>query len=167
MTLLLRKFSKTKWQDNIDKPLTNYHADAITGCTRTAGNTLSVWVVNNNDFGSEDIKKLIAAVALTMNQPATVDFILLDEKKLKSKDINLSKTPGDTPFESINHLHKDIVDIDYNKLGIVSEHIVAQMAVEANTKRITRAKLVSIVKEYLGKNYSLAQLSEKWQKALN
>lgn len=85
MTYLLRKISHSKWECNKGRAPDNISADAITGCTRTSNNTLSVWVSDSIDFQDESVEKIIVALATTMSEPATIDLVWLIHNGLKIK----------------------------------------------------------------------------------
>lgn len=79
MTYLLRKINSNKWQPNVGKESARHSADAITGCTRTKSNTLSVWHSETKDFNEESVKNLIVGLAIAMPQPAKIDLLWLEE----------------------------------------------------------------------------------------
>jgi hypothetical protein len=168
MSYLLRKFSLTKWEINRNLPPEEYTADAITGCTRTQNNTLSVWGSDSCDFTSESFKDLTVALAITMPQPSTMDLIWLEEDWLREKNIDLVNNLGDSGYISINELHKDIANLNHLKLSIVGTHIVQRLSDEKNYKRIKRKEVIGLVTEKLNQpdTFSIEDLSDQWQKAL-
>ncbi|MGO5000535.1 hypothetical protein [Oceanisphaera sp. W20_SRM_FM3] len=169
MGLLLRKISLNKWKGNINKPPSNYSADAITGCTRTTSNTLSVWSSCTPNFDDEKVKELIVGLALSMPQPAKIDLIWLDEDKLKSRGLQIKSTEANSVYTSINSRHKDIEGLDHEKLGIVGQHIVEQFTIPENVNSIAKNKLVKLVIEWMKKEntFSLDDLNEKWLEEVN
>ncbi|MFH4534189.1 hypothetical protein WMQ26_12985 [Vibrio diabolicus] len=164
MAFLLRKISPNKWQPNLELKPENYSADAITGCTRTQSNTLSVWHSDTNDFDNESVEQLIVALAITMPQPAKIDVIWLEEETLAKNGLLIISTKAETEFEKINDLHKDIAELDHQKLSVVSEHIVKQFLNASNRKSVTRPTLIKLVSEWAEKKdtFDLNLLSEKW-----
>lgn len=168
MSYLLRKFSLSKWQKNVSKQPNQYTADAITGCTRTQKNTLSVWHSSTYDFDSQEFKDLAVALATTMDKPDAMDFIWLIEEHLAELGIEVRENPGLSPFESQNEKHRDLIDINHEKLAVVGEHIVGQMEEQTNYKKITRSELLELVNHYIETQQALSEddLSEKWIEAL-
>ena len=164
MGLLLRKISPNKWKDNLDKSPSNFSADAITGCTRTTSNTLSVWSSNTHDFNDETVKELIVGLALSMPQPAKIDLIWLDENELKGNGLNIESTEANSIYISVNSRHKDIESLDHEKLGIVAKHIVEQFKVAENRYSISKNNLINLVIEWMNKEstFSLEDLNDKW-----
>ncbi|RBM83955.1 hypothetical protein [Vibrio paracholerae] len=166
---LLRKISPNKWDLNKNKTRHNFTADSITGCTRTTSNTLSVWQSTTNDFESDEVKSLIVALAISMPQPAKIDVIWLDEAQLTAKGLTVSAISANSVYTSINNLHKDIVDLDHEKLGLVAEHIMEQYQTDANRHFILKAELVQLVIEWMEKEqtFDLQDLNENWAKEVS
>lgn len=167
MSYLLRAFLKNEWQKNSGKSLNDFFADPITKCIKTSGNTLSVWVSSTDDFSSNELKDLILAFASSTKQPATLDFILLDEAALSTKNIEIIATEGITKFFTQKDKHRDLANLTYEKLGIVSTHIMNQASISTNVYRITVSKLISLMAEAVtGDNPKIRfeDLSESWQK---
>lgn len=164
MAFLLRKISPNKWQPNLELKPENYTADAITGCTRTQENTLSVWYSETNDFSDESVEQLIVGLAITMPQPAKIDVIWLDEKTLTENGLLIISTRAETEFDGVNDLHRDIAKLDHQKLAVVSEHIVKQFLNSDNRKGISRPNLIKLVSKWAdkGETFDLSLLPEKW-----
>ena len=167
MSYLLRAFLKNEWEKNNSKALKDFYADPITKCIKTSKNTLSVWVSSTNDFSSIEMKDLILAFASSTQQPATLDFILLDESILLSESIEIIETEGVTKFYQQNEKHRDLCNLTYEKLGIVSQHIMNQFSVKENSYRITLGKILELMADAVkgdSPKIALADLSESWQK---
>ncbi|MBE8607926.1 hypothetical protein [Vibrio sp. OPT10] len=163
---LLRSFLCTKWTSNVGKDLEQYCADSITKCTKTSGNTLSVWFSSTTNFDSEEVRSLIVAFASSMERPDAVDFIWLDQQQLVQQGLTLESTDGITKYERIKDRHRDIAALDYQQLGIVGEHIVNQMKTASNFKRITKVKLVEMVVDVsiTDTTFQLSSLKGGWDK---
>lgn len=165
MTYLLRKISPNKWQPNIGRIPGNHTADAITGCTRTTMNTLSVWSSNTNNFEDDGVKNLVVGLAVEMEQPAKIDLLWLEEDWLVRQGLSIEFTKVPNIYLDIVSSHKDIQNLDREKLGIVGEHIVHQFSNATNRICITRPNLISLVTEWVQKQntFELDDLNEKWQ----
>lgn len=171
---LLRSFMRNKWEENRGKSLEDYLADPITKCTKTTGNTLSVWAgAEELDFSEDDVfkfpietKELIVAFAASMERPDSIDLIWLDEKSLVERNIELSSTPGDTKFLKMVDSHRDIDKLTFSKLGIVSEHLVSQLDDDNNYCRVTKNDLLGLVVEAsrLNSDFKLESLKPDWAK---
>lgn len=163
---LLRTFMCAKWEENKGKALDNYGTDAFTKCTKTTGNTLSVWSSDSFDFKSTEAKELIVAFATSMERPDSIDLIWLDEDDLRSKGLSFDKTPGDTKFIKMKDRHVNIAELTYEKLGYVGEHIVSQMENEDNYCRVTKKQLIGMVVEASKENdeFKLSTLKPGWDK---
>lgn len=169
MGLLLRKISPNKWKENLGKNPSNYTADAITGCTRTSSNTLSVWHSHTGDFDDDTVKELIVGLAVSMPQPAKIDVIWLDEAELIARGLEIQSTEGNTIYIGVNSRHKDIENLDHEKLGIVGEHIVDRFENDDNRYSISKNNLVKLVIKWMEKNntFSIDDMSEKWVEEIN
>jgi len=168
MAYLLRKFSLTKWQKNIEKSPCNYDADAITGCTRTRDNKLSVWHSVDKDFESDEVKDLIVALAISMDEPATMDVVFLEEDWLIKNDIKIKAESATTSFERVNGKHKDLVCLDHRKLGLVSQHIVEQATDEKHRKKLLKSQIITLVTTWIQKSdtFEVEHLKPRWQKQI-
>jgi hypothetical protein len=165
LSYYLRKISRNKWDCNMDRQPGNYSADAITGCTRTSSNTLSVWESEVDDYQSEEAERIIVALASEMQKPDTIDLIWLNPEWLRSKAIDIQETPGKSKFPEVNSKHRDLSDLDHEKLATIASHIVSQLKKENNHKKITRRNLINIVKKWIDKDTSIvkSEFTEAWQ----
>ncbi|EOQ22854.1 MULTISPECIES: hypothetical protein [Citrobacter] len=162
---LLRKFSLAKWEPNRGIDSQDISADAITGCTRTSNNTLSVWSSTTQDFASEEVEKLIVALATTMNEPAAIDLIWLEDEWLQSNGIELVSSSGGSKYKSLNNKHKDLASLKHSSLSLVGEHILSQMQDDTKFKRITKKELIKLVVKWMNadKEFNIDELKEKWR----
>lgn len=170
MSYLLRKISISKWQPNLSLQPESYTADAITGCTRTNKNTLSVWSSETLDFNSEDVEKLIVALATTMQTPDAIDLIWLESGWLQNEGVTIVETVGNSKFSDVNHMHRDLSYINNTSLSKVGQHIVEQYNKDRGLyyKRISRPHLIALMSKWVKDRQvvNLDDLNEKWQKVL-
>lgn len=167
MSYLLRKISIAKWEPNLTLQPENFTADAITGCTRTSDNTLSVWASDTMDFSTEEVERIVVALATSMSAPDTVDLIWLDKNWLLDRGVEIDyESEGQSKFLSVNSLHRDLIAIDHQRLAIIGQHIVEQYNSNAQIhyKRYSRPQLISLVKKWSLKDetFELDDLNEKW-----
>lgn len=165
---LLRKFSLAKWEPNRGISAPEISADAITGCTRTSDNTLSVWSSTTQDFNCDEVEKLIVALATTMNEPAAIDLIWLEDEWLESNGVKLIDTPGNSKYKSLNFKHKDLHSLNHTSLALVGEHIISQMKNDAAYKRVTKKNLIKLVAKWMNAEgeFTIEELKEKWHEPL-
>jgi hypothetical protein len=165
MSYLLRKITRKKWDPNMESDPNQYTADAITGCTRTSQNTLSVWHSCEKDFNSQECNLLVTALASSMERPDAIDLVWLQEPLLIGKGVVIEQTKGGSKCESANDSHKDLIDLRHKDLAIVAEHIVEQLNQPENFKRFSRAKLLEIMLDAscITRIVDFHGLSEKWQ----
>lgn len=127
--MLLRKIaSKKRWDKNeipklIPREDALFTSDAISDL-RTKGNTISVW--HTIDLQKENIKNILAIMALNCDKIDKVFYVALDEDVLKSKGLQIEPVAGNcesiTNPEILNR-HRDLVKVDYWHLGYLAEYI--------------------------------------------
>lgn len=139
MTIFVRKISKAKWpseEEIAEKALDSeiipsVRADALTTCLKTSQNTLSVWAVENST--DEEIEK--ATLALITNAKLErlnrIQVVYFSKEDVIRLGLPLEATDGDTVIESLSKLHNDLIDLNYEKLGKVSELIISSLRSES------------------------------------
>jgi hypothetical protein len=77
MPTYIRKISRAKWQKGYEEGSipSDANADAITGCTRTSDNTLSLWKVDNEG----QIDEAILALSTSFQRLDGIDVLLIDD----------------------------------------------------------------------------------------
>lgn len=123
MAYYVRKIARSKWQANPldkDSPITEsviqkVAADAITNCTKTTGNKLSLWKVEEINNTIDDIVPLI----IGFERPDTCDVVYISEEELENEGIELEQSSIDanTPIEELKQLHYNALVNDYEGLG--------------------------------------------------
>ncbi|WP_036626524.1 hypothetical protein [Pantoea sp. AS-PWVM4] len=168
MAFYLRKFSRAKWDFNVNLEPSMFTADAITGCTRTNKNKLSIWLSETNDFNDESVQKLIVALATTMTEPASIDLIWLDPTWFESKGYLIEKNDGKTRYSRVNFLHRDIADLNHTDLAEVGSHIIHQLTVHGAYKKVLKSDLLALVYKWLitDGDFEIDDLNEKWHEPL-
>lgn len=168
MAYYLRKFSRAKWDYNVGLAPEFFTADAITGCTRTTKNKLSIWLSETDNFNDATVQKLIVALATTMNEPASIDLIWLDPDWFDRKGYTIEKNTGKTRYARVNDLHRDIANLNHADLAEVGAHIIERLSVDGAVKKIKKNELVSLVHKWLtaDQDFSIEELSEKWHEPL-
>lgn len=114
MAYVLRKIKKSRW--HLD-PVTNRLPEsglkkAIIDLQPSEGG-LSVFLVNDD---KSNLNRVAAAMAATANYPDNFDFVLLDKMGLDDLGIRCEKTLGETPDDEVNTFHKNLVDLNDEKL---------------------------------------------------
>lgn len=123
MIYYVRKISRSKWQqsplssdsEKAKQEVQNVAADAITICTKTKENKLSLWKVEEKSNSIEDILPLI----IGFERPDTCDIIYIAEDVFKNEGIELEQSYEDanTPIEEFKKLHYNAKINDYEGLG--------------------------------------------------
>ncbi|MEJ8834756.1 hypothetical protein [Enterobacter cloacae] len=114
------------------------------------------------------MEKLIVALATTMPSPATIDLVWLREEWFAEKGILLEDNPGDTKYESVNNLHKDIASLNHKLLAMVGSHMLEQLEGADNYLRVNKRDLINLVVKWMRAEgeFTIDDLEEKWQEQL-
>lgn len=141
MSLYVRKIEKAKWLQNDILNGANASADAITNCTKTKRNTLSVWEIASE----QQIDDAILAILGNSDHLDTIDVVCIPSDILAMKELTVEHTPGNTQFEKMVNSHRNIAGLDFLTLGTVSKLIIRQLQ-EKKDRRYTVGKLKKLVK---------------------
>lgn len=123
MVYYIRKIARSKWQANAlssdaelaEKEVKSVSSDAITNCTKTKGNKLSLWKVEQKSDTINDIIPLIVG----FERPDTCDVIYISEEDLKEEGLVVEKSKEDAnvPIEELKENHYNAIVGDYEGLG--------------------------------------------------
>jgi hypothetical protein len=114
---------------------------------RTQSNTLSVWRADS----PEDINDAIVAMSLNRTDLSKVIALLLDEKDLSAMEIDFSDAlPGKAPgaVGSIKSKHRDLLEIDYKRLGVLSDYMMKVVHDKNKRVEITKPNLKKLLIQY-------------------
>jgi hypothetical protein len=139
---LLRKISVAKWKASLQVGPEFLSADAITGCLRTTGNTLSVWKFNTD----EEAQKSLLALGSSLTRIETISYIILDVAELEKDALRLVDSEGQTAAVGSNQLHRDIVDLDHAGLEKVAIHVKRKVQLD-DFKTLTKGDLKKMLIE--------------------
>ncbi|MDT8073244.1 hypothetical protein ACLDV6_16590 [Acinetobacter baumannii] len=134
-----QSLSKAKWpseEEIAEKALDSeiipfVRADALTTCLKTSQNTLSVWAVENCT-DAEIEKAILALITNTkLERLNRIQIVYFSKEDVDSLGLPIAVTEGDTIIESLSKLHNDLVDLNYEKLGKVSQLIISSLRSES------------------------------------
>lgn len=118
---------------------------------RTRNNTLSVWCADSD----EDINDAIVAMSLNRTGLSKIVALLIDEADLNAMQISCSdEIIGDAPgaIESIKKKHRDLLEIDYKRLGDLSGYMMKIVHVKGRLVERTKPSLKRLLDEYRNGN---------------
>lgn len=155
--MLIRMISSIKkWSVDaypINRADASFPGDSVTDL-KTTRNKLSVWKADND----EEINDAIVALALGRQSIDKLWFVYLDESHLDS--IGITAKPdetGDAPgiaSQDILARHMNLQDIDYPRLGKLTEYIYSQLDSEKFTLK-TVPQLSTLLNSYKEKGIVL------------
>lgn len=124
MPIYIRKISRAKWQKGHSEGSipSDANADAITGCTRTSDNTLSLWKIDEENM----VNEAVLALATSLQRLDGFDVLLMDDNQIEGV-FKLEQTSGNTPIEDLKDKHYDILELKHSSLGTISDVIINQL----------------------------------------
>ncbi|GAH41066.1 unnamed protein product [marine sediment metagenome] len=156
MALQVRKINKAKWLRADIVNGAEIPADAITNCLRTQQNNLSVWKIKSED----EIESAVLAIISGQPRLETIDIALLSPEYLEQNGVKFMATEGKTAVKMPKDIHFDMVELTYEKLGVIAYHIVEKFK-EKKVFRYTRKKLKDILNNAINeKRLDINKLSE-------
>ncbi len=137
------KWRQLEWMSKGD-----ISADALTSDLRTLENNLSFW--RCKEASIKDIEDVALAIASGRDRIDKLDIVLIDDSDLKS-DCKTKDSKGRTPVENLVHLHVDVLELNYYRLGIIARSIVSAIADDqcyrVSRKRIETLLVTAIIEE--------------------
>ena len=165
MSLQVRKINRAKWREADIVNGAEIPADAITNCLKTQTNNLSVWKIKSED----EIENAILAISSGSDKQylESFDIVILDSEYLEQKGIEFMVTEGNTAAKMPKDMHSNMVDLTYEKLGIIAYHIVEKF-IEKKVLRYTLKKLKDILNNAINeKRVDINILSENIKNKLH
>ncbi|MEH2299367.1 MAG: hypothetical protein V7K88_10110 [Nostoc sp.] len=128
--------------------LGEFQSDLL-GDLATSGNKLSVYRVEDD---CSNLERLVAALAANCDRIANFDYVLFEEKILKDIGIKSEHTKGETPDETVNNCHLDLIELSAFRLVDLAKQILDRGKVERfSPLKVTNLLADSIKKGYLNK----------------
>jgi hypothetical protein len=139
---LARSASPQKWKSETAALAGKVPADAVFADMRTIDNRISFWACDPSQESS--LKQTVLAVATAKDHVQRVDLVWISEEELAKIDIATEATLGETPAKSLATGHRDLVDLDLEKLYGLSKTFASAM-VNKQTRRFTEAQVREII----------------------
>lgn len=147
--MLVRMLSSISKWDGSTKVSRKDHfipADTISDL-RTTGNTLSTW-----ECTAADIEDAVMALALNRAKVQKLTVALLQPEELQKIEIyHSASVPGKAPGCNdplILGKHRDLVELDYWRIGYLAEHILELVKDQKNYQTFSKAQVKSILEKY-------------------
>ncbi len=133
MEYLARKINKAKWDNTSINylKLEEIRADAVTLCTKTKEDSLSLWLCSLQE---EDIKKVVLALASNMQEIDAIHLVLISTEELQNNEIAIDHSPGNTPFEDFNKNHRNVIHLNMSKLCRFASLIKTNLELQTEQK---------------------------------
>lgn len=166
--MILRKIDAiTKWNNpqTVSRPDPTVPGDTLSEL-RTRENKLSVWLANTE----EDIEDAVAALSLSRDNTEKLCLLKLDEDSLSALDIDVKfDEEGDAQgaSEEILKKHRNLVELDHKRLGLLAEYMIKQAGIAENRKTFSERKVVGILNKYKGTKIIPDKVKKNILKKLN
>ena len=132
---------------------------------RTRKNTLSTWELEDE---SKELDDIIVALALNRTSVQKMIVVLLDPSELKKIEIGHSSAEaGESPGCPLDILkkHRDLVDLDYWRIGYLAEHILKLMKEKKNYRTFSEKQIRQLLDNYRAANrLDLTKVKKELQK---
>lgn len=145
--------SMAKWNGGVTvtRPDGFLPADTISDL-RTQKNTISTWEYQDE---SQEIDDIVVALALNREKAQKMAVVLLDPSELQKLEIchssaELGKSPG--CMNDILKKHRDLVDLDYWRIGYLAEYILELVKDKKNYRTFTEKKVRQLLDNYRAAN---------------
>ena len=112
----------------------------------TSSNTLSVWLVEDNNSNLDEI---IVALAVCGDTISNFDYTLINTNLLSSTNIKVEVKEGLTPYSRANKWHRDLVELTTYKLFKLAEAVFEHSPRE----RVQEKKILTMVKDAVQNRY--------------
>lgn len=145
MPLLLRAIRKNRWCKSDPVPwLTQgeIQADPL-GDLVTGGNTLSVWLVQDDQ---SNLNEVILALAVSRDTISNLDYTIFDISLLENMSIKVEVNEGKTPYEKANSWHRDLVELTASKLVKLAEGILYSSKITRKSEK----EILGLIKGAVG-----------------
>ena len=149
MPKILRKIKKSRWY-GADK--VNWlaegevQAEALADL-ETQSNTLSVWIVEDDD---SNLGRVVAALAATCGSRTNVDYVTIDQKRIDDIGLLMQQTNGDSPDSTANSKwHRDLLQLTVN--GVAA--LAAELSANGQRNRMTWLKVKAAVQRSIDAGY--------------
>lgn len=143
---LARKISRAKWDEKEYLAAHEIPADALTGCLRTSGNTLSWWFC---EADRRDVAEVVLALAYQMDHFEKIDIIVLDENRMREAGLRIEPTAGQTPVIELQSRHRDVAHLDAERLCHVGRLILELVRRNDSIFTFTKRQVIEIIQQAL------------------
>lgn len=123
MSYYVRKINRAKWNEaealKDESDINKLNADYLATCLRTQQGVISLWKIEN----ISEIKDVAVAICSIGEHIDKADFVLLDDKDLKSIGIMPINEPEGT--SKIKENHYKVENLNYKKVGSLASLILS------------------------------------------
>lgn len=142
VTLVLRIIRQNRWDsprklDWLAKG--DIPADPMADFANTSDNSLSVWLVENDN---QDLDRVVAALAAGREKADKLDYMLFTQDHLAAVEAEIRTTNGNTLDEYVNGLHRDLPELSAAKVLALTRRVWDE---NLGPKRVDRRTVIRLV----------------------
>ncbi len=115
---------------------------------RTTKNTLSIWSFSNN----QELNDALVAIALNRDNIQKLSYMILDDEEIEQLGVPVEPEQGIADGLLDNEIlnrHHNLCQIDFWRLGYISEYFIKLAKDSACCSFITEKKLFCLIQEYI------------------
>jgi len=150
MPILVRKIRRAQWEKSEKHYLQNedFSADSITSGLKTDKDSLSFWLIEDNQRCN--LEQIVLAMATGFNSSDTIDLVWIDSEVIEANQLKCTETPGNTNYKEFVNNHRSMCELTYKKLGVLASLIDESIRNE-KIARFNQRELKEIVGNALDK----------------
>jgi len=138
----LIKVKKARWENIPDfVPIDDVAADCVADL-RIEGNSLSVWLVEDDQ---SNVDRVLVALAARCQSISNADYALFDDSVPADLGLKIQLSVGQTPDEHANGWHRDLVQLT----GLQLVRLAGRIVQTARIDRITEKRMAQLLRDAL------------------
>ncbi len=123
MTVVLRLIRQSRWDSpgKLDWLAEgDIPADPMADFANTSDNSVSVWLVDNDNH---DLDRVVAALAASREKADKLDYLLFTQDHLAAVEVQVRTTSGNTPDKYVNGHHRDLARLSAAKVLALTKRL--------------------------------------------
>lgn len=159
MGFFARMIERQKWERLKTVGHTKTPADTLQSELKTDSNNLSLWLAES----SGELSNAVLALAVARNKITRLDVLILDQQEYEQKGFTTvnSQENGLSAYTDFNEFHYDLVAIDYEKLGVLSQMIIDNTDNPEICKRYGKGDIEDILYQgLLDRKFNIEELND-------
>jgi len=142
MSYFIRRVTGKYWSFKCPNSMKKLPADLITMDMRTEDNSFSLYKIEKNNF----LNKVILGLAINRERIQKLQYIRIDESRIKSEKFKIQKTDGHTKLDVVNNNHFDIINLKSHTI-VELAWFLAKIVEKGDTETIPKQEIKKMITE--------------------